>query len=437
MFEAIKDKLALSPTYVKMMGNISWIIGDKLMRIFAGLYVTAWIARYLGPGDFGIYNYALAFVAFFTILSTLGIDQILLREIVHHEGERDEILGTTFFMRIIGSTLCVSLATLVIFLLKPGQSSTIVLVFLFSFSTLFQSFDVIEVFFKSQVLIRFSIVAKGIPFIIMNVVKIWLVLHGASLAAFGVAYAVEMFLCAIGMVVAYKRYRFAIFNWKPGIERAKHLFRENLPLLFSSLAVMFYMKIDQILLGEMIDTRAVGIYTAATKVTEISYLLPVAIITTVAPSLTKLFQQDKVKYKVRTQKFFNLMTLISMVVIVPVMLLAPFIIHLLYGQKYEQSSFILSIHIWTFFFVSWGVVKELILVTEGNQRISLYTTICAMVVNITLNFILIPRYHEVGAAIAAITAQFVSVNLSLGLFKSSRRILKQEFISLYRFYDIR
>jgi PST family polysaccharide transporter len=437
MFNAIKDKLLLSPAYVKMAKNMGWIIGDKLMRIFAGLYVTAWIARYLGPDDFGVYNYALAFVAFFTIFSTLGIDQILLREIVHHEDKRDEILGTTFLMRMTGSLLCVTFATLVMYIIKHGQNITVEMVFLFAVSTIFQSFDVIEVFFKSQVLIRFSIVAKSIPFIIMNVVKIWLVLHHASLVWFGAAYTVELFLCSIGMVVAYKRYRFVIFNWKFSMERARHLFKQNLPLLFSSLAIMFYMKIDQILLGELIGTRAVGIYTAATKITEISYLLPVAIITTVAPSITKLFQVDKVRYQERKQKFFNLMTLISLMVIVPIMLLSPFIIRLLYGQKYQQSELILAIHVWTFFFVSWGVVKELTLVTEGIQHISLWTTLIAMAVNVILNFTLIPIYHEVGAAIAAIAGQLVSTTLAPGLFRASRSILRQEITSLYKFYDIR
>lgn len=420
-----------------MAGNISWIIADKIFRIFTGLIVTAWMARYLGPGNFGIYNYGLAFISFFSILSTLGIDQILLRDIVRYEQDRDEILGTTFLLRFAGSTLCVTFATLTIYILKHGQPVLTGLVFLFSLSTLFQSFEVIEVFFKSKVLIRFPIIAKGIPFILINLFKVVLILSQASLIWFGAAYAIELFLCATGMVIAYKKYKFEIAKWTFGFSRAKYMLRQNLPLFFSSLAVVFYTRFDQILLGGMIDSHSVGIYAAATKITEISYILPVAIITTVAPSLTKLHTQDIDRYRLRTQKFFNIMTLIGFAVIIPAIILSPYIIRLIYGAKYVTSSSVFSIHIWTFLLVSWGVVKELILVTEGNQNVSLYSTVIAMAINICLNLLLIPRLQENGSAVSAVVSQFVSVSLSLLIFRRSRNIVKQQLISLIRFYDIK
>ena len=132
MFSAIKKNYFSLSAYPQMIGNISWIIGDKIARILIGLIVTAWLARYLGPDNFGLFNYGLAFVSFFSILSSLGIEQILLRNIVRYEKDSDEILGTTFLLRFAGSTLCVILATISIYIFKPDQPILKGLVFLFS-----------------------------------------------------------------------------------------------------------------------------------------------------------------------------------------------------------------------------------------------------------------------------------------------------------------
>ena len=65
----------------KLIGNTGWLFADRILRLGVGLWVGIWTARYLGPEQFGLFNYSIAFVALFSVFATLGLDGIVVDSI--------------------------------------------------------------------------------------------------------------------------------------------------------------------------------------------------------------------------------------------------------------------------------------------------------------------------------------------------------------------
>ena len=425
-----------STSYKKVIGNTGWLIFDRVLRMAVGIYVTVWVARYLGPDQFGLLNYAFALTAIISLLSTLGLEQIIIRDLVKDPSLKNVTLGTSFVLKLSGSIFSILLSILIVSLMRPGEYLTIFIVAIIAVGTLFQSSDVIDLFFKSQVESKYPVLSKSIPFIIINLFKIYLILNNAPLIAFAWAAMAEVAFGALGLMIAYRLTKNNLHEWKFTYRRAKELLSESWPLLLSGIAVLIYMRIDQIMLGQIVGDTSVGHYSAALKLSEVWYTIPIAIMNSATPIITKSYTTDLSQYYVRLQKLFNLMTLIGLTLAIPTTFLAPLIIQVIYGKEYLVSATILSIHIWTSILVGWGLLRDMVLVTQGLVKIILVTTIVGAICNVLLNLIFIPHYFGVGAAWATLISQVFSVSLVLLFFKQTRIFTGMQIKSLFKFFDI-
>ncbi len=425
-----------STSYKKVIGNTGWLIFDRVLRMTVGIYVTVWVARYLGPEQFGLLNYAFALTAIISLLSTLGLEQIIIRDLVKESSLKNVTLGTAFVLKLSGSFFSIILSILIVSVMRPGEYLTIFIVAIISLGTLFQSSDVIDLFFKSQVQSKYPVLSKSIPFIIINLFKIYLITNNAPLITFAWAAMAEVAFGALGLIIAYRLTKNNIKEWKFTYKRAKELLFESWPLLLSGIAVLIYMRIDQIMLGQIVGDTSVGHYSAALKLSEVWYTIPIAIMNSATPIITKSFTTDLSQYYVRLQKLFNLMTFIGLGLAIPTTFLAPLIIQVIYGKEYLVSATILSIHIWTSILVGWGLLKDMILVTQGLVKIILVTTLVGAICNVLLNLTLIPYYYGVGAAWATLISQVISVSGVLLFFKQTRIFTGMKIKSLFKFYDI-
>lgn len=419
-----------------MLGNTGWLIFDRFLRMAVGIYVTVWVARYLGPEQFGLLNYAFALTAILSLLSTLGLEQIIIRDLVKDPTLKNVTLGTSFVLKLSGSLFSIVLSILIASLIRPGEPITVLIVGIIASGTLFQSSDIIDLFFKSQVEAKYPVLAKSIPFILINIIKIILIINNAPLVAFAWTALAELAFGALGLVIAYRLTGHHIKEWKFNYNRAKELLGESWPLLLSGIAVLIYMRIDQIMLGQIVGDTSVGYYSAALKLSEVWYTIPIAIMNSATPIITKSFLNDINQYHLRLQKLFNLMTLIGLTLAIPTTFLAPSIIQIIYGKEYLISASILSIHIWSSIFIGWGLLKDMILVTQGLVKIILITTIVGAICNVLLNLILIPNYFGVGAAWATLISQVLSVSVVLLFFNQTRKFTGMQIKSIFKFYDI-
>lgn len=395
-----------------ILSNTGWLFAERILRMAVGLIVVVWVARYLGPLQYGNLSYALAFAALFGTFATLGLDGIVVKDILVYPALRNEILGTAFFLKVLGAVLASTVAIAIITLLRPDDSLTRWLVGITAAGTIFQAFDAIDFFFQSQVQSRFTVWAKSTAFFITSLVKIVFVLAQAPLIAFAWAGSAEFALGAMGLLTAYRLNGHSLRAWTASMARARDLLRNSWPLILSGIMIMVYMKIDQIMLGEMVGDEAVGIFSAAARLSEIWYFIPVSIASSVFPSLVKSKSLgDKIYYH-QIQRYYDFSALIAYCLAVPAYFLSYHIVFISYGSLYSGAECIFSIHIWTCLFVFMGVAREKYLINEGKFKFSFFCAFIGCITNIVLNYLLIPNYHGSGAAIASLCSQCVSAYIS-------------------------
>jgi polysaccharide transporter, PST family len=429
----MKAKLAeitnrLSPNFKKILGNTAWLVGDKVLRMGASLVVGVWVARYLGVQQYGLFNYAYAFASLFSPVATLGLDSIVIRELVRVPEERYKTLGTTFWLKLFGGFCSIILAVCTIFFVREDDSLTIGLVAIFASTGFFQAFDTIDLWFQSQVQSKYTVIAKNIAFAVTTVCKVILIQAQAPLIAFVCVNLLEYVLSGISLIITYSR-NDSFHKWFPSILQAKKLLKDSYPLILSSFAVLIYMRIDQIMLGQMVGSNAVGTYSAAVRVSEIWYFIPTAIASSVSPSIFAVKDDKKIYYQ-RIAKLLRLMVLLAIAVALPMTFLSGHIITVLFGSSYIEAGIILAIHIWASLFVFMGVATSSWFVAEGLTHLSFRRTLIGAVVNVLLNLILIPKFSGLGAAIATVISYSISDVFSNFTHAKTRKIFQLQIKSL-------
>lgn len=427
----IRKKLEGRTNLQKILANTGWLFFDKILRMGVGLIVGVWVARYLGPEQFGALNFAIAFAALFGAIASLGLDGIVVRDIVREPERSHEIISSAFILKLAGGTTAFLFTLAAIFVMRPAASQTHWLVGIIAAGMIFQSVDAIDLWFQSQVQSKYTVLAKNGAFVLMAVVRVILILHQAPLVAFAYAALAEIILGACGLMLFYFK-QHVTFVWRPTLDTARRLVKESWPLILSSLAVMIYMRIDQIMLSQMMGDREVGLYSAALRFSEIWYFIPTAIVSSVMPTLTELHSQSEKLYLQRLQQLFTNLVKIAYLIAVPMTFVSTFLVTMLYGPQYKAAGTILSIHIWSAVFVFLGVGMYPWIINEGFIKLSLIQTVCGAIINVAFNSIFIPKYGGVGAAMATLISQFVASFFSNLTLPSLRVIFRMQMRALVK-----
>jgi PST family polysaccharide transporter len=414
----------------RILNNTGWLFADRILRMGVGLFVGVWVARYLGAVQFGIYNYSFAFVTLFGFLASLGLDGIVVRDIVRDPSRNAEIMGTSFVLKFVGGLMAAAAINISIAALRGQDTFTRLLVAIFTTGLIFQSFDTIGFWFQSQVQSRYVVWAKNGAFILVAMVKIALIFTHAPLEAFVCAAVGEIILGAGGLIIAYRAAGGSLRSWRWDRSRAKSLLGDSWPLILSGVAIGVYMRIDQLMLGEMIGNHAVGLYSAAIRVSELWYFIPVAIASSVFPSIIEAKKISEELYMEKIAKLFRLMSLLSLSIVIPLTFLSGYVIRILYGTGFSGAGTVLAVHIWSAVFVFLGVAQGPWTLNEGLMKLSLQRTIIGAVANVILNLVLIPVYGIVGAAIATLISQALTSFLLNVTDKRTRRIFALQVQSL-------
>lgn len=415
----VRERIERRSSLKRIIGNIGWLFADKVLRMGVGLLVGVWVARYLGPEQFGQLNYAMAFAGLFGAIAGLGLSGVVVRDIVKDPQGANTTLGTAFVLQVLGGMLAVVLIIGAIAWLKPDDAFTRLIVTLLSFSLVFKSTEVVKYWFESQVQSRYTVWIENGVFLFMAAIKVAMILTKASLLAFVWISLVEAVLVAIGLVLIYVWNGGGLHACHPSIERAKTLFRDSWPLLLAGLAVTIYMRVDMLMLDEMAGSREVGIYAAATRVSEIWYFLPAVIVSSVSPSIIKCHGSDGSLYVSRMRNLYFILVWLAIALSLPLSLLSDQIINTLFGQEFKDAAPVLAIHLWASVAVFLGIASSQHLLVEQLQKISFFRTLIGLLCNIFMNYLLIPGMGAKGAAIATVISYFVAT-FSLVLFKTTR-----------------
>lgn len=410
---------------------------DRVIRMGMGLFVGVWVARYLGPDRFGSLNFALAFVALIGTMTSLGLEGIIVRELIDSPKDAHEILGTSLAIRGLGAFIGVVVSIAVLKLIQPGDPEALLLVGILSLTLVFQAFDTIDSFFQSQVRSKITVWAKNGAFLTFAAVRVFLIFAKAPLWAFAAATSGEIALGAAGLMLGYRLSGGRMVGWQTSKRRAVHLLQQSWPIIFSGMAVMVYMRLDMVMLKIMQGDAAVGLYSAATKISEVWYFIPMAIVSSVSPAIMKV-KDDEVLFNLRVRKLFSFMTQSALIIGSIVALASHAIIHLLYSNSYSGAAPVLAVHVWASVFVFLGVAQSPWDYSMHLTKLSLYRTVTGAVINIAMNLVLIPRYSAMGAAIATVVSYAISGVFTNALSSRTRPvfILQMQSFIPSKFWDL-
>ncbi|MEQ8972295.1 MAG: flippase [Coleofasciculus sp. C1-SOL-03] len=424
----------LSPGLRQVIANVSWLLVDKIFQLGLGLVVGIWVARYLQPQSYGLLTYAFTFVSLFRAIAELGLGTLVIRDIARDPSCKEETLGTAFVIRLIGGIATLLLTVGIISLLKPNDYLTRWLVGIVATSTILQAFKTIDYWFQSQLKSKYIVVANNFVSAVYAVLRIVLIRLQMTVIAFAWASLAESALRGLAMVIAYYINGNHLKRWRWSFQRAKILLQESWPLVFSGLAVYVYSKIDQVMLGSLLpDTTQLGYYSVAVKLSEIFDFIPVIIYQSVFPKFSALKQKNPDEYIEKMQIYFDSMALLWILIALPVSLLSPYLIGLLYGQSYASSASILSLYIWAQFGSNFGLARSVYLAVESILQYSLYLSGVGALINIVINWILIPRFGAIGATMATLITYFIVIVIMNFYFSELRLVGKMIFRS-FNFY---
>lgn len=409
--KALSQRLSGNHSLLAAMSNSGWLMFDKLIRLLLGLLVSAWVARYLGPAQYGELAYVLAFLAFFQAVAVLGMDGIIVRDIAKDKTKAGEILGTAFVLRISVGFCCWIIAVASMGWFNGWQDRSVYITALAGASLIFQAADTIDLWFQSQSQSKRTVIAKLLAYIISNGLKIILILNSASLVAFSAVISIEFLLAALALAYAYRKFT-CQQPWQLFKTRAVRLLQESWPFILSGLSIIVYMRIDQIMIKEILGEAELGIYAAVLPLAMLWTFIPMTLSVSLAPMVARAKQQSEQAYWTYLSNIFRGFALLGWLICIPVAILSSFVVELLFGSEYANGAPVLAIVVFTNLFINMGIAQSLWILNEGKSKLSLYKTIAGAVVCLIANFILIPQFGIMGAAISAVLAQLSSTILA-------------------------
>tara|TARA_B100001750_G_C15433879_1_gene559803 strand:- start:60 stop:1289 length:1230 start_codon:yes stop_codon:yes gene_type:complete len=404
--------------------------------MLVGLFISIWVARYLGPAQFGLFSYAVSFVGLFTAISTLGLDTIVVRELVKNQSKRDILLGTAFRLKLFGAFgVIIVLGIAVNF--TNNDLSTNLLIFIIASATIFHSFNVVDYYFQSKVLSKYVVYANFISVFLSTILKIILILNKAPLISFAWVILFDSIILSLGLLYFYLYNNLSFRTWKVEKSLAISLLKDSWPLILTGIAVMLQGRIDQVMIKEMINNNEVGQYSVAMKIIEVFDIFSIIIIGSIAPAVTNAKKINEELYYNRLYSIYKLMMIIFIFSASFIVLFGENLILHLYGNEYALAASLFPLFAIRTLFTNYGVARTVFINNNNLFKVSMIFVICSSIINILLNYLLIPIYQSHGALFATIITFLLSIFIFNFFHEETKHNGKLMIKSLLYFYTLK
>lgn len=390
----------------KIIKNASWIVGCKIAQSALSFVVTMLTARFLGPSNYGLVSYAASLVAFVTPIAQLGLGSIQVQELVNDEENEGRIIGTTLLLNILSATLCVVGIISFSIIVNSTEFETILVCALYSIILFFQGAELLQYWFQTRYISKYYAVISLIAFAIVTVYRVVLLISGCSIYYFAVANAIDYIIITIALLFVY--HRLGGQKLKFSFLVAKKLLRKSKHYIVSEMMVAIFSQTDRIMLKMMLNESATGIYSAAMACGSMANFVYSAIISSFRPTIFSEYKVSEQRFNSRIQQLYSLVIYLSLTVCLFVTFFAKPIIYVVYGAEYIEAVLPLQVCVWYSVFSYLGVVRNIWVLAKGKQKYLWIINFSGAIGNIALNYILIPIYGVLGAAIASLVTQVLS-----------------------------
>ena len=387
--------------------NAGWMIGEKIIQMLISLVVSLLTARYLGPSNYGLINYAMSFVAFFSSFCTLGINSVLVRELVDRPEREGEVLGTTLVLQSISSLLSAITIVAVVSIIDRHEPTTILVAALCSVGVVFNVFGSLNYWFQRHLRSRFTAIATLVAYIATAIYRIVLMVSGQNVTLFALATSVDHVCIAVLLFLFYRkcggqRLSFSKEYGKELLSRSKHF-------ILSGLMVAIYGQTDKLMLKQMLDVTQTGFYSTATTINNLWCFILVAVIDSMVPGVMEAQKAgDEALFRKKNRQMYAIVFYASMCVAVLFNIFAELVVWILYGKAYLPAAMPLRIVSWYTAFSYLGVARNAWIVSKNRQKHLFKLYAMAAMGNVLLNYFLIPVWGANGAALASLIAQILT-----------------------------
>ena len=391
----------------KIVKNAGWIIGEKIIQMLISLVVGVLTARYLGPSNYGLINYAASFTAFFSAFCTLGINSLMVKELVDNEADEGKVIGSAIVLRAVSSVLSAITIVSVVSIIDRDEPTTILVVALCSIGLIFHVFEAFKYWFQRHLQSKFTAIATFVAYLITAVYRIVLLAAGRNVTWFALATSVDYICLAVFLVVFYKKNKGPAlsFSWEYG----KNLLSRSKHFILSGLMVAIYGQTDKLMLKQMMSEADVGFYSTATTINGMWCFVLAAIIDSLYPSIMEAHKANNEEAFVKkNRQLYAIVFYVSVVVAVLFNIFADLAIYILYGKAYMPAAMPLRIVSWYTAFSYLGVARNAWIVSKNRQKHLIKIYVSAAIGNVVLNAFLIPLWGASGAAIASLIAQILT-----------------------------
>lgn len=395
----------------KIVSNAGWIIACKIIQAITSIIVSMLTARYLGPSNFGIINYAASLVSFCTPIMQLGLTNVIVQELTDNPEQDGKIVGTATLLNIISSLFCIGGITLFSYFANPNSPITILVCALYSLMLLFQAFELIQYWFQAKLLSKYSSIVSLVAYLSMTAYKVVLLVLGKDVVWFSISYSIDYFIISILLFIVYKKMNGGKLGFSS--ELAKKMFNKGKHYIVAGLMVNIFAQSDKLMIKHMMGDDYTGYYSAASTLATMSSFVFVAIIDTMRPVIFESKKQQSQSYHLNIKRLYSVIIYLSLLQSLIMTIFSDFIVRIMYGNDYLPASPTLKIIVWFTTFSYLGAVRNIWMLSEQKQKYLWIINTSGAATNIALNFLLIPKMGINGAALASLITQ-VFTNIVMG-----------------------
>jgi O-antigen/teichoic acid export membrane protein len=413
--------------------NISWLLLEKIVRMVTVLITTIFLARYLGVAEFGKLSYIIAFIGIFLPFAALGMDQVIVRRLAIGDNP-SKVLGSAFFLRLlVGIMLILLIPSIHGFIEKENLGSFVTIA---SYILLLYPFYLIDPYFQSILKAKYIVIAKVSSLFLMLIIRLIAIRYDAGLDIFIKIMVLEYIVTALLFTVMYIIKNSVHKRWVASFDTSLVILKESWPIIFSGVAIALYTRVDQIMLQNMVNSEAVGYYAATIRISEAVFFIPVILVQAALPVISKMRDKHPNLYTSKINLLYEVINIIAILIMVIMIIFSDQMISIIYGESYKDSAVLLSVMIYIVPIVFFSVAKGIWTICEGRQTYNMFYTMTGLVLNIVLNYLLIPIYGGMGAVIATIISQ-ISINMLFPMLSVVDRITVIAFLESFLFKEVR
>jgi polysaccharide transporter, PST family len=405
-----------------IISNAGWLGMERMLRAATSFLVVVWIARTLGPEMFGALNFAQSIVIGLVPVVTMGLNPVLVRDLVQQVDKRDALLASAALLRLAGALILMMAALTLAYVLSDHDPQIMWLVAIVGLGVFAYAADGIDSDYQARMQNKTIVLIKLVGFVICTLLKIVLIVVSAGVEWFAAVMTFESLLIALMMWRAAQRDGFG-FVWRPKESVIRSLILQAAPMFLVALFGNLFGRVDQVLLGSMAGYEVLGSYAVAWKIVEVLCMFPYFAVTALAPALSALQRESQDLFKSRYILATRILFWSSIVVCVVLSFALPEILPWIFGPRYVDAIDPLKILLWVLPMILLGHMTFQWALHMGGMRFVIVQGAFMLLVGTLLCWLLIGFWGQVGAAVGILVTQLLANLLYPLLWPIGRRIL--------------